>query len=152
MDNEIDITSNSFAELSFGGNQMATVTGLAGSYKKVAVGSPAFQMQMFGFAFSDNKLIYQGANRTFKTSLLALVTHNGEALEREIRITVYRNANPVSEAFGKVSSAGNSIYKAASFSGSIDLVNGDALEVMVCNASGTEAIIVKDLKFTLASS
>src|SRR4051812_12580418 len=113
MENQIDITANKYAQVSFMGNQGLTDAGEG--YKRIAIGSPAFQIQLFGFAFSGNKLIYQAENKTCRAFLLALICHEGDQVERELRISIFKNGVPASESFGKVSSAGSNVFKAVSF-------------------------------------
>jgi hypothetical protein len=149
MDDQTEITANKYAQVSFMGNQNSTDT--QGGYKKIAIGIPAFHIQLFGFSFSDNKLTYQGENKTCKASSLALLCHDGTEVERELRINIYKNGLPVNEGFGKVSSTGSNIFKAVSFDCEIDLSNGDEIEAMINNSNGTEKITVKDFKLTIFS-
>ena len=142
-----DISANNYAEVSFSGNSM--VTSASGAFKKAMVENAAFQITMFGFSFSDHKLIYEGPDKNFMANILALVCHADSLEEREIRITVFKNGIPINENYGKVNSTGNSLYKAVSFSFETSLSTGDYLEVMVCNPSGTEGIIVKNSKLTI---
>jgi hypothetical protein len=149
MDDQIQITANRYAQISFMGNQSLTDT--TGGYHKIGIGIPAFHIQLFGFSFSGNKLTYQGENKTCKASTLTLLCHEGTEVEREIRISIYKNGSPVNENFGKVSSTGSNIFKAVSFDCEIDLSSGDEIEAMISNSNGIEKITVKDFKLTITS-
>jgi hypothetical protein len=149
MDNQNEIMANKYAQFSFMGNQSLTDT--TGGYRKIAIGIPAFHIQLFGFSFSGNQLIYQGENRTCKASTLALLCHEGIEVEREIRIRINKNGIPASEGFGKVNSTGGNIFKAVSFDVEIDLTAGDVIEAVISNSNGNEKVTVKDFKLTVSS-
>lgn len=145
----MDITANSYAEISFGGNKTPTAIPAPGTFEKATVSNAVFQIAMYNFIFSDYRLIYQGNEKLFMANLLALVSHEDNISEREIRLTIFKNGSPVSEHFGKVLSPGNFISKAVSFSAEVSLTSGDYLEAMVSNGSGLEQVTVSDLKLTV---
>ncbi|HXA02022.1 MAG TPA: hypothetical protein VNW99_08540 [Cytophagaceae bacterium] len=149
MDNEVDITANKYAQVSFMGNQDLTDAGE--EYKRIAIGSPAFQIQLFGFSFSGNKLIYQGENKTCRAFLLALVCHEGDQVERELRVSIFKNGVPATESFGKVISTGSNVFKAVSFETEISLSSGDEIEAVIYNSNGMEKVRVKDFKLAITS-
>ena len=146
-----DITMNSFAEISFSGNQSATPITAQGAFVKAVAQNAAYQMSLYNFAFADNRLTYQGADGSFNASVLALAAHDGQAIARELRLTIYKNGIAIGQAYGKVCSSGTILFKPVNFSAALALTKGDYLEAMVSNVDGTEGVIVSNLKLSLIS-
>src|SRR6185437_15948812 len=101
-----DITMNSFAEVSFSGNQTVTPVAAQGAFAKIITGNAGYQMSLFNFVFADNRLTYQGADGNFNAFVLALAAHDGQTIARELRLTIYKNGIAIGQAYGKVSSSG----------------------------------------------
>ena len=146
-----DITMNSFAEVSFSGNQAATPVAVKGAFVKAVVQNAACQTSLYNFVFADNRLTYQGADGNFNAFVLALAAHDGQTITRELRLSIYKNGIAIGQAYGKVSSSGTILFKPVNFSAVLALTKGDYLEAMVSNGDGTEGILVSNLKLSLIS-
>jgi len=144
-----DITMNNFAEVSFSVNQVVTPITAQGAFVKIVTGNAAYQMSLFNFVFADNRLTYQGADGSFNAFVLTLAAHDGQAIARELRLTIYKNGIALGQAYGKVSSLGTALFKPVNFSTVLALTKGDYLEAMVSNGDGTEGILVSNLKLSL---
>src|SRR6185437_5886064 len=144
-----DITMNSFAEVSFSGNQAVTPVTAQGAFVKIITGNAGYQMSLYNFTFDDNRLTYQGADVNFNVFVLTLIAHDGQTTARELRLTIYKNGAAIGQAYGKISSSGTLLFKAVNFSATLALTKGDYIEAMVSNGDGTERILVINLKLSL---
>jgi hypothetical protein len=143
----IDINNNSYGELVFFDNTIATIITSKGKFEKINFTNPV--TQLFNFILTLGKLVFQGSDpASFDICTLARLTHNGSPESKELKIAISKNG--IVQNYTSVICSGDSVYKSSCLKTTLDLSNGDYLEVFVTNAQDTEAITVKDFKLSVS--
>ena len=147
MDETIDISKNSYGELVFFDNTLATIITIKGKFEKINFTSPV--TQLFNFTHTLGKLVFQGSDpASFDVCTLTRLTHNGSPEAKELKIAISKNG--IVQNYTSVICSGDGLYKSGSLTTTLDLSNGDYIEVFVTNAQGTESITVKDFKLSVS--
>ena len=141
------INKNSYGELVFFDNALATVITGKGKFEKINFRDPV--TQLFNFTLTSGKLVFQGSDpASFDARVLARLTHNGSPEAKELKIAISKNG--IVQDYTSVICSGDGLYKSTSLTTTLDLSGGDYIEVFVTNAQGTEAITVKDFKLSVS--
>jgi hypothetical protein len=143
----IDINNNSYGELVFFDNTIATIITSKGKFEKINFTNPV--TQLFNFILTLGKLVFQGSDpASFDICTLARLTHNGSPESKELKIAISKNG--IVQNYTSVICSGDSVYKSSCLKTTLDLSNGDYIEVFVTNVQDTEAITVKDFKLSVS--
>jgi hypothetical protein len=143
----IDINNNSYGELVFFDNTIATIITSKGKFEKINFTNPV--TQLFNFILTLGKLVFQGSDpASFDICTLARLTHNGSPESKALKIAISKNG--IVQNYTSVICSGDGLYNSSCLKTTLDLSNGDYLEVFVTNAQDTEAITVKDFKLSVS--